>query len=85
VKYAPPQEWIRTLGKLIVKCHVKDFKLNPDGHGGRFVHPRDGSIQWPEVRKALDDVGYNGWLSIEDGGLPLEEFNRRFDLILAGQ
>jgi hexulose-6-phosphate isomerase len=85
VKYAPPQEWIRTLGKLIVKCHVKDFQLNPDGHGGHFVHPRDGSIQWPEVRKALDEVGYNGWLSIEDGGLPLEEFNRRFDLILAGQ
>ena len=25
VKYAPPEEWILTLGKLIVKCHVKDF------------------------------------------------------------
>jgi len=85
VKYAPPQEWIHTLGKLIVKCHVKDFKLDADGHGGTFVHPRDGSINWPAVRKALDDVGYNGWLSIEDGGLPLEEFNRRFDLILAGK
>ena len=29
VKYAPPQEWIHTLGKLIAKCHVKDFKLKP--------------------------------------------------------
>ena len=85
MKYAPPQDWIHTLDKLIVKCHVKDFKLNPDGHGGKMVHPRDGSIDWPAVRQALDDVGYNGWLSIEDRGLSLEEFSRRFDLILAGK
>jgi hexulose-6-phosphate isomerase len=85
VKFAPPQEWIHTLGKLIVKCHVKDFLLNADGHGGKFVHPRDGSIHWPAVRQALDDVGYNGWLSIEDGGLPLDEFDRRLDLIVAGK
>ena len=85
VKYAPPQKWIRTLGKLIAKCHVKDFKLNPNGHGGNFVHPRDGSIDWPEVRKALAEIDYHGWMSIEDGGLSAEEFNRRFDLILAGK
>jgi hexulose-6-phosphate isomerase len=85
VKYCPPQDWIRTLGSLIVKLHVKDFKLNPDGHGGKFVHPRDGSINWPAVRQALDDVGYVGWASIEDGGLSLAEFSRRFDLIESGQ
>jgi L-ribulose-5-phosphate 3-epimerase len=85
VKYAPPEEWIRALGKLIVKLHVKDFKLNADGHGGTFVHPRDGSINWPAVRKALDEVGYNGWMTIEDGGLPLGEFRRRLDLIVAGE
>jgi hexulose-6-phosphate isomerase len=85
VKYEPPQNWIRTLGPLIVKLHVKDFKLNPDGHGGKFVHPRDGSIDWPEVRKALDEIGYDGWATIEDNGLPLAEFSRRFDLIDAGK
>jgi L-ribulose-5-phosphate 3-epimerase len=85
VKYAPPQEWIRAIGKDLVKCHVKDFKLNPNGHGGNFVHPRDGSIDWPAVRRALDSVGYNGWMTIEDGGLALEEFNRRLDLIIAGK
>ncbi len=85
VKYAPPQEWIRALGPLIAKLHIKDFKLNPDGHGGKFVHPRDGSINWPEVRQALDDTGYDGWATIEDGGLPLAEFSRRFDLIEAGE
>ena len=85
VKYAPPQEWIKTLGPLIVKLHFKDFLLNPDGHGGHFVHPRDGSINWTEVRKALDDIHYNGWGSIEDTGLPLAEFARRFDLIAEGE
>jgi L-ribulose-5-phosphate 3-epimerase len=86
VKYAPPQEWIHTLGKLVAKCHVKDFKLNPNGHGGRFVNIRDGSVDWPAVRRALDDVGYNGWMTIEgSGGLSLEEKSRRLDLIIAGK
>jgi hexulose-6-phosphate isomerase len=85
VKYSPPQEWIRTLGPLIAKLHVKDFKLNPDGHGGKFVHPRDGSINWPAVRLALDEVGYDGWATIEDNGLSLAEFSHRFDLIAAGE
>jgi hexulose-6-phosphate isomerase len=85
VKYAPPQDWIKALGSLIVKLHVKDFQLNPDGHGGKFVHPRDGSIDWPAVRRALSDAGYDGWATIEDGGLELAEFSRRFDLIEEGK
>jgi hexulose-6-phosphate isomerase len=85
VKYALPEEWIRALGKLIVKCHVKDFKLNPDGHDGKFVDIRDGSVNWPLVRQELDNIGYNGWLTIEgSGGLSLEERNRRLDLIIVG-
>lgn len=85
VKYSPPEEWVKTLGKLICKLHVKDFRLTPDGHGGKFVHPRDGSINWPAVRRALSDAEYDGWATIEDGGLPLPEFARRFDLIAAGK
>ena len=86
VKYAMPEQWIRALGKLIVKCHVKDFKLNPDGHGGKFVDIRDGSVDWPLVRRELDAIGYNGWMTIEGSGrLSLEERNRRLDLIIGGQ
>ncbi len=85
MKYAPPQDWIKALGPLIAKLHIKDFKLNADGHGGKFVHPRDGSIDWPVVRQALSDTGYDGWASIEDGGLELAEFSRRFDLIIEGK
>ena len=71
------------LGEL-AKCHVKDFKLNPDGHGGNFCNIRDGSVNWPVVRKALDEVGYSGWMTIEGGNCSLEEHSRRLDLILAG-
>jgi len=86
VRYAPPEEWIRTLGKLIVKCHVKDFKLNPDGHGGRFVDIRDGSVNWPVVRQELDKLGYNGWMTIEGSErLSLAERNKRLELIIAGE
>jgi len=85
VKYAMPEEWIRALGKTIVKLHIKDFQLNPDGHGGKFVHPRDGSVNWPLVRQELEKIGYNGWMTIEDGGLSLDEFSQRLDLIIAGK
>ena len=85
VKYAPADEWVRTLGKLIVKCHVKDFKLALGGHGGNFVDIRDGSVNWPAVRRELDAAGYNGWMTIEGGGLSLEDNSRRLDKIIAGE
>jgi L-ribulose-5-phosphate 3-epimerase len=88
VKYAPPEKWIRTLGKLIVKCHVKDYKLGPDGHGDAmsgFCNIRDGSVNWPAVREALDEIGYNGWLTIEGGDLSPAEHSKRLDLIIAGK
>ena len=86
VKYAPPEQWVRTLGKMIVKCHVKDFKLKPDGKGGGFCNIRDGSVNWPLVRKELDTVGYNGWMTIEGSGkLSMQEKSKRLDLIIAGK
>jgi len=86
VKYAPSEEWVSTLGKMIVKCHVKDFKLNANGQGGRFCNIRDGSVNWPAVRKELDKAGYNGWMTIEgSGGLSLQERSKRLDLIFAGK
>ena len=85
VKYAPAEEWIRALGKLTVKYHVKDFKLNANGHGGQFVHPRDGSINWPVVRAEIEKIGVDNWMTIEDGGLSLTEFRSRLDQIVAGK
>ncbi|MCE5267756.1 MAG: sugar phosphate isomerase/epimerase [Planctomycetaceae bacterium] len=86
VKYAPPQDWIAALDKLLVKCHVKDFKLGPRRPaGGDFCNIRQGSVDWPAVRKALDKIGYNGWMTIEGGDLSLQENSKRLDLIIAGK
>ena len=86
VKYAPPEDWIRTLGKLIAKRHIKDFKLNDaPGGDGKFVNIRDGSINWPAVRAALDAIGYNGWMTIEGGSLTPAEHRQRLGQIIAGE
>jgi hypothetical protein len=54
--------------------------LRPSGHtesGYRLYTAADiARLQqvlslWPQVRKALDDVGYNGWGTIEDGACRL--------------
>jgi L-ribulose-5-phosphate 3-epimerase len=86
VKYAAPEDWILTLGDLIVKFHVKDFKLNPSAASGegQFVNIRDGSIRWPVVRSAIEDVGYNGWMTIEGGDVSTAEHSQRLDRIIAG-
>jgi hexulose-6-phosphate isomerase len=85
VKYlVPVHDWIHTLGSLIKKIHIKDYALAPDNKSGKFVHPRDGNIDWPKMRQALEDVNYNGWITVEDNGLPLPEFADRLNKIIAG-
>jgi hexulose-6-phosphate isomerase len=79
-----PEVWIRAFGPLLAKIHVKDYKLNPDGKGGNWAGIGQGSVNWPEVRKALDDVGYNGWLT-DETGLGWPELSKRLDLIIAGE
>ena len=84
VMYGFPQEWIRALGKRIVKFHLKDFKYETR----QWVPLREGSIDWKEVRKAIDEIGFGGYLTVE---LPegdeayLREVSRRVDAILAGE
>jgi L-ribulose-5-phosphate 3-epimerase len=88
VIYAFPQDWIRTLGPRIVKIHLKDF--NFDRPNGRFTWKAlgEGDIDWPEVRRALADVKYSGYVTTElPGGdaAYLAEVSRRVDRFLAGQ
>jgi hexulose-6-phosphate isomerase len=90
VKYGiPPETWIRTLGKSVMELHIKEYRLNPDGQSGVWTNLRENGINWPEVRKALDEVGFEGFATIEESGakpnLPLEEQARRCDLILEGK
>ena len=56
--YGFPQDWIRTLGKRIVKVHLKDFKRKEDGYA--WVNLGDGDVNWPAVRQAFAEIGYAG-------------------------
>lgn len=90
VKYGiPPETWIRTLGASTLELHIKEYRNNPDGKSGVWTNLRENGINWPEVRKALDEVGFDGFATIEESGakprVPLDEQSRQLDLILAGK
>lgn len=88
VKFTRPEEWILTLGPLLKKIHLKDYWLDPadpDGQG-KFVNLRDGSVRWPIVRVALDQVGYDGWVTIEAPiNLTLSQQVERMRAIIEGR
>lgn len=86
--YGYPQDWIRTLGRRIVKVHLKDFSL--DRPGGRFAWKNlgEGDVDWVEVRKALAEVGYDGYVTTEiaaGDAAYLKDVSARVDRFLAGQ
>jgi hexulose-6-phosphate isomerase len=63
-KYGKPAAWIRTLGRRIVKLDVKDW-----GTKSGFSKIGEGDVDWPEVRKALGEIGFTGWSTAEvEGG-----------------
>ena len=67
VLYGYPQDWIHTLGKRIVKVHLKDFKRKEDGYS--WVNLGDGDVDWGAVRQAFAAVGYSGSVIAElEGG-----------------
>ncbi len=52
---------IRQLGKHICEFHAKDYD---DLYG-------KGSIDFEQVRRAMDDIGYRGWIVMEGTKMPL--------------
>jgi sugar phosphate isomerase/epimerase len=63
-------EEIRLLDKQICEFHAKDYD---DLYG-------KGTIAFEEVRKAMDDIGYRGWIVIEGVKMPLGlEESMRYD------
>lgn len=84
--YGFPQDWARTLGSRIVRVHVKDFKQERNTYS--WTNLGEGNIDWPEVRKALADAKYSGWVTTEISGgdaAYLKDVVARLDRIFAGQ
>ena len=63
--YGYPEQWIRILGKRIKKCHVKDFVVQRPG--GHFTTLLEGDVNWPAVRQAWNDIGYDDYVTVEIG------------------
>ncbi len=83
VAYGWPQDWIRTLGERIVKVHVKDFRKE----NREWKNVLDGDVNWPEVRRALAEVGYTGFITAEvEGGdrAYITDLAQRLEKIAAG-
>ncbi len=63
VEYGYPEQWIRELGKRILKVHIKEYaKPNRFSYG-----LGEGEIDWNAVRAALIEIGYKGWITAEVG------------------
>lgn len=80
-----PQDWIRVLGKRIVKLHIKDFKF--EKNVASWVNLREGQIDWHAVYAALEAIGYKGSATVELAGgdaAYLKDVNHRFEQILSG-
>jgi hexulose-6-phosphate isomerase len=59
-----PEQWVRILGKRIKRVHLKDFRRSV-GTADGFVDLLSGDVNWPEVMRALREVGYRGPLTAE--------------------
>ena len=56
-------EWIRKLGKRLVKFDFKGYS-----HKNSWCKIGEGDEDWPEVLRALAEIGYDGWATSEVGG-----------------
>lgn len=59
-----PEQWITILGQRIKKVHFKDYRMAAGGLHG-FVDLLAGDVNYPAVTKALESIGYEGWVSAE--------------------
>ena len=60
-----PDQWISILGKRNKKIHFKDYKKASNS----FVNLMEGNVDFPSVMKALNGIGYDGWVTAEMGPL----------------
>ncbi len=91
VLYGYPQDWIRTLGKRIVKLHIKDFTFRhvpgTEKMTADWVNLLEGDINWKAVYDALKDIDFHGTATTELAGGDekyLREVHKRLTMILDG-
>ena len=72
MRYGYPEDWIRVLGKRILKVDIKEFslkKMREEGLGKGFgVELLEGDNDWHAVMTAFREIGYHGWATAEIPG-----------------
>lgn len=63
-KYGNTGDWIRHLGKRIIKLDVKGFSRKDD----KFTEIGEGDIDFADVTNALLEINYHGWCAAEVAG-----------------
>jgi len=85
-RYSAATEWLSALSDQIVKLHIKDFAIDrADPKHGKFVPIGKGSIDFKAVRRAIDKIGYSGWVSIESSGWTDKEHSEIMDRFFDGK
>lgn len=59
-----PEQWVKILGKRIKKLHFKDFRRSVGTLSG-FVDLLAGDVDYPEVMRQLNTIGYNDYATAE--------------------
>ncbi len=59
-----PDQWIAILVQRIKRVHIKDFKRSVGTIDG-FVDLLEGDVDFKAVKKALADIGYDGYVTAE--------------------
>jgi len=67
-KYGSMGDWIRQLGPRVLKLDVKGFSRAQN----KFTAIGEGDIDYADVRKALVEINFYGWLAAEVAGGDLE-------------
>lgn len=63
-KYGATGDWIRALGRRIVKLDAKGFSRE----NNKFTKIGDGDLDWHDVSEALEEINFYGWCAAEVGG-----------------
>ena len=57
-------QWIRELGRRIVKFDIKGFSRADND----WADITEDDLPWADVRQAIDDIGFYGWVAAEVPG-----------------
>ncbi len=63
-KYGSMGDWIRTLDKRVLKLDIKGFSRAMN----KFTPIGEGDIDYADVRKALTEINFHGWVAAEVSG-----------------